>query len=97
MQYITAKRLADNIEKNVKGYKPNTEAQLQSWADSVRLILEVDKRDSIMAEKLLYFSIENRPVLEEQYPEHGQVQRTIRQITCALQCTNGRRLIIKNK
>jgi len=54
--YKSALWLAQNIENSVKGYKPHTESQLQSWADTARLIIEKDKRDVVLTRKLLMFA-----------------------------------------
>jgi len=54
--YKAALWLAKNIEESIPGYKPHTESQIQSWADEVRLILETDKRDVVMANRLLAFA-----------------------------------------
>ena len=57
--YKSAAWLAKRIENRVSGYKKHTEATLQAWADSARLMIEVDKRDANLAKILIRFSQED--------------------------------------
>lgn len=54
--YKAAKWLADRIETRIPSYKKHTDATLQGWADSARLMFEADKRDKRLANELLIFS-----------------------------------------
>ena len=54
--YKAAAWLALTIEERVAGYKPHTEKQLQNWADEARKIIELDKRDGSVTNRLLVFS-----------------------------------------
>ena len=56
LYYKAAKWLADQIESRIPDYRKHTEATLQTWADSARLMFERDKRNIDLARELLVFS-----------------------------------------
>jgi hypothetical protein len=54
--YRAADWLAKNIEQSVDGYTPHSEKQKQAWADEMRKIIELDKKDIELTITLLVFA-----------------------------------------